>query len=178
MDMSPNKFEVSIQTTREDYLIAWFTALAITIYLLEHAFPSPLPGIKLGFANIVVIVVLLKFGWRISAWVNLLRVIVGSLIMGSFLSPTFVLSFSGALASTLVLILLSFLPGKGCSGIGYSIAAAMVHVIAQIWVAYLFFIPHAGIFKLLPILMTTAFLFGLFNGLIATIVVEKLQNYN
>ena len=95
--------------------------------------------------------------------------------MGSFLSPTFMLSFSGALASTVVLAILSLLPGKGCSGIGYSVAAAMVHVAAQVWVAYLFFVPHVGVFKLLPILMTSAFLFGLLNGFIATKVAQHLS---
>jgi heptaprenyl diphosphate synthase len=33
-----------IQTTTEDHRIAWLTALAITIHILESAFPSPLPG--------------------------------------------------------------------------------------------------------------------------------------
>lgn len=164
-----------IETTRDDHRIAWLTALAITIHIAESALPSPLPGVKPGLANIITIVVLVLFGWRMAIWVNLLRVLAGSLLMGTFLSPTFMLSLSGALASSLVLILLSQLPGRGCSAIGYSVAAAMAHTMAQFAVAYWLFIQHQGLFYLLPVFMTTAFLFGIVSGVISLAI---LSNHN
>lgn len=163
-----------IQTTRDDHRIAWLTALAITIHIAESALPSPLPGVKPGLANVITIAALILFGWRIAAWVNLLRVLAGSLLIGTFLSPTFILSLSGALASTVTLILLSKLPGQGCSPIGYSIASAMAHMMAQFWVAYWLFIQHDGLFYLLPILMTAALGFGIVSGIIAIAILKKL----
>ncbi len=166
-----------IQTTREDHRIAWFAALAITIHIAESALPSPLPGVKPGLANVVTVVVLMKFGWQMAVWVNLLRVVAGSLIIGTFLTPTFILSLSGALASTISLILLAQLPKKWqCSSIGYSVVAAMLHVLAQFWVAYLLFIQHNGLLNLLPPLMTAALFFGMVSGLIAANVLKHLQN--
>lgn len=164
-----------IETTRDDHRIAWLTALAITIHIAEAALPSVLPGVKPGLANVITIIVLILFGWRIAIWVNLLRVFVGSLLIGTFLSPTFILSFSGALASTAMLILLSQWPGRGCSAIGYSVAAAMAHMMAQFWVAYGLFIQHEALFRLLPVLMTAAFLLGLVNGIITEIVLTKIK---
>ncbi|RKZ63501.1 MAG: heptaprenyl diphosphate synthase [Candidatus Parabeggiatoa sp. nov. 3] len=155
-----------IQTTRDDHRIAWFTALAITIHIAESALPSLLPGVKPGLANVITIAVLMLFGWRMAAYVSLLRVLAGSLLIGTFLSPTFILSLSGALASIATLALLSQLPGQGCGPLGYSIAASMTHTLAQFWVAYWLFIQHEGLFYLLPILMTAALLFGIVNGLI------------
>src|SRR3990172_3945315 len=102
-----------IQTSREDHRIAWLTALAVTIHMVESAFPSPLPGVKPGLANVITILVLLQYGWRIAAWVSLLRVVVGSLLLGSFLSPTFMLSLSGALASIAALRLAMWVPNLG-----------------------------------------------------------------
>jgi heptaprenyl diphosphate synthase len=163
-----------IQTTRDDHRIAWFSALAITIHIAESALPSPLPGVKPGLANVITIVVLILFGWRMAAWVNLLRVLAGSLLIGTFLSPTFILSLSGALASTAILALLSQLPGQGCSPIGYSVAAAMTHTLAQFWVAYWLFIQHEGLFYLLPLLMTAALVFGVVSGIIAVAVLKKV----
>lgn len=165
----------SIQTVRDDHRIAWFTALAITIHIAESTLPSPLPGVKPGLANIVTICVLMQYNWRIAAWVNLLRVVVGSLVIGTFLTPTFILSLSGALASTLLLGLLSRLPGRGCSAIGYSVASALVHILTQFWVAYGLFVQHAGLFKLLPLLLTVALGFGLLSGMIAHTIVSSLQ---
>jgi len=164
----------SIQTTRDDHRIAWLTALAITIHIVESALPSPLLGVKPGLANVITIVVLVLFGWRMAAYVNLLRVLAGSLLIGTFLSPTFILSLSGAVASTITLALLSKLPGQGCSPIGYSIAAAMVHIMAQFWVAYWLFIQHDGLFYLLPILMTAALVFGVVSGTIALTILKNL----
>jgi len=163
-----------VQITRDDHRIAWFTALAITIHIAESALPSPLPGVKPGLANVVTIIVLIKFGWQVAAWVNLLRVLAGSLLIGTFLSPTFILSLSGALISTSVLILLVKLPTQ-CSAFGYSIASAMAHTMTQFWVAYWLFISHEGLFYLLPVLMTFALIFGIINGLIALSVLKKLE---
>lgn len=163
-----------IQTTRDDHRIAWFTALAITIHIAESALPSPLPGVKPGLANVITIIVLIQFGWRMATWVNLLRVLASSLLIGTFLSPTFILSLSGALASTMTLILLSQLPAQSCSPIGYSVASAMSHTMAQFWMAYWLFIQHDALFYLLPPLMTAALIFGLVSGIIALAILKKL----
>ena len=168
---------MKIQTTRDDHRIAWFTALAITIHIIESALPSPLPGIKPGLANVVTIAVLILFGWRMAVWVNLLRVLTASLLIGTFLSPTFILSLSGALASTIILVILSQLPGKGCGPIGYSVAAAISHIIAQFWVAYWLFVQHDGLFYLLPLLVTISLIFGITSGVIVTIMLRKLPDY-
>ena len=87
---------ITVPTTRQDHRIAWLTALAITIHIAESALPSPLPGIKPGLANVVTIVALVQYGWGTAAWVALLRVLIGSLLIGTFLSPTFLLSLAGA----------------------------------------------------------------------------------
>ena len=167
-----------IQTTRDDHRIAWLTALAITIHIAESALPSPLPGVKPGLANVITVAVLILFGWRIAAWVNLLRVLASSLLIGTFLSPTFMLSLSGALASTITLALLSQLPGRGCSPIGYSVAAAMTHTMAQFWIAYWLFIQHEGLFYLLPLLMTAALVFGMVSGIIVFAMLKKIEMGN
>ena len=164
-----------IQTTRDDHRIAWLTALAITIHIAESALPTPLPGVKPGLANVITIAVLMRFGWQMATWVTLLRVVAGSLLIGTFLSPTFVLSLSGALASTVILGLVSLLPGQGCGPLGYSVAAALTHTMAQIWVAYGLFIQHDGLFHLLPLLMTAALGFGIISGIIVRAMLEKLN---
>ncbi len=156
-----------IQTTREDHLIAWLTALAITIHIAEAALPSPIPGVKPGLANVITVICLIQYGWRTAAWVSLLRVLMGSLLIGTFLSPTFALSLAGACASLAALWLASRLPGSGFGPIGYSLLAAVAHMAAQFWVAYLLFIPHPGLLYLLPIVMTAAVLFGVISGIIA-----------
>ena len=175
MNPDTQQIKLSFDTTREDYRIAWLTALAIAIHIVESALPSPVPGVKPGLANVITIVVLLMYGWPTAAWVAMLRVIVGSLVIGTFLTPTFVMSLSGAVATILVLGIGSGLPGRGLGPVGYCLAASMAHTAAQFTVAYLLFIPHDGLFKLLPVLMTAAVAFGVVSGIIVNTVMIRLR---
>ncbi|HBE91093.1 MAG TPA: heptaprenyl diphosphate synthase [Gammaproteobacteria bacterium] len=158
---------MQLQATREDHRIAWLAALAISIHILESAFPSPLPGLKPGLANVITIAVLLQFGWRTAAWVSMLRVICGSLLLGTFLSPTFMLSAGGTVCSISILWLAGRLPGEGFGAIGYSVLAALAHMTGQFVLARLLFIPHAAIWHLFPVMLTAALLFGIVSGIIA-----------
>jgi heptaprenyl diphosphate synthase len=107
-------------------------------------------------------------------WVNLLRVLAGGLFIGSFLTPTFILSFSGALASLLALWTAIRLPGQGFSAVGYSLLAAQAHMAGQFAAAYWLFIPHAALLNLLPLLMTAALIFGLVSGTIARAMLQRM----
>jgi len=158
---------MQIQTTHADHRIAWLTALAICIHMLESSIPSPLPGLKPGLANVITIVVLIQFGWRTAAWVSFLRVICGSLLLGTFLSPAFILSLGGATFSMTVLWFAFRLPGEGFSAIGYSVLASLAHMTGQFTLAWLLFIPNAAVWRLFPVLLTAALLFGIVSGIIA-----------
>jgi heptaprenyl diphosphate synthase len=160
-----------IQTTAEDHRIAWLAALAITIHIMESAIPAPLPGLKPGLANVITIIVLLQFGWATAAWVSLLRVLCGSLLLGTFLTPTFVLSLGGAISSIGILWFAIRLPGRGFGPVGFSILAALSHMAGQFILAWLLFIPHPALWRLFPILLTAALLFGIVSGIIAGAVV-------
>jgi heptaprenyl diphosphate synthase len=160
-----------IRTTAEDHRIAWLTALAITIHIMESALPAPVPGLKPGLANVITIIVLLQFGWSSAAWVSLLRVLCGSLLLGTFLTPTFVLSLGGALCSMGILWLAIRLPGQGFGPVGFSLLAALAHMSGQFVLAWMLFIPHAALWRLFPVLLTAALLFGIVSGIIAGAVV-------
>ena len=169
----------SVTITRSDYIIAWLTAFAITIHILESALPSPVPGIKPGLANVITVVVLIRYGWRTAIWVVLLRVLIGSLLQGTFLTPTFILSFTGAVCGMSVLALAAWisqtLPPLALGALGYSVLASMAHMYGQFWSAYLLFIPHQALFRLLPVLMTAAVIFGLLSGIIARILLKRIH---
>ncbi len=170
---------VSLATTRADHRIAWLAALAITIHIMESALPSPLPGVKPGLANVVTIVVLWRYGWAAAAWVSGLRVLAGSLLLGTFLSPTFVLSLCGAVCALLALAPTLWakraLPVWAPGPMGWSVVAAWAHMMGQFWVAYVLFIPHEGLFHLLPILLAVSLVFGVASGAVADVVIKRLE---
>jgi heptaprenyl diphosphate synthase len=168
---------VHLAVGREDCVIAGLAALAIVIHIAESALPSPLPGAKPGLANVITIAVLLLYGWRAALWVSLLRVLVGSILIGSFLTPTFVLSLSGSVAALAAIGAGYLLSARTLGPVGYSLLGAMAHMAGQFYVAYLLFIPHPALFRLLPLLMTLAVGFGLLSGFIVGAMMPRLEAY-
>ena len=162
-----------IETTEDDHRIAKLAAIAIVLHMVEAVIPSPLPGVKPGIANIVTLYVLCQYGFAMAAWVSILRVFASSLLLGQFLSPTFVLSLSGALLSLCVLWLAMHLPKKWFSPISLSIFAAFAHIAGQLIIVRLWLIPNAGVSYLIPIFAVAALFFGLVNGVITTKLLSK-----
>ena len=98
---------IELTPTADDRRIARYAAAAIALSVVEAAIPMPLPGVNPGLATIITLIVLARYGWRDAVWVTLLRVVAGSLLLGQFLAPGFFLSFAGALASPIRMILSS-----------------------------------------------------------------------
>lgn len=166
--------QINFQTQPEDHHIAKLAAAALGLTLLEAALPSPLPGVKPGLANIITLVVLMRFGWRSAAWVTILRVMAASLMLGTFLSPAFVLSLSGASVSLAMLALAQGLPERWFGTVSISILAALAHFAGQLAVVYFWLIPHAGVAYLIPVFAASALFFGTLNGLAAATLLARL----
>lgn len=159
-----------------DGLVAGYAALAIVIHILEAGLPSPIPGIKPGLSNVVTLIVLLRHGWALAAWVVVLRVLVSALLLGTFLTPTFILSLSGACASLGAMGLIHVLQLRMSvfSAYGYAMPSACAHMLGQFVVAYALFVPHAGLLKLLPVLSSAALLFGVSTGWLAMRILSAM----
>ncbi|WP_020166356.1 Gx transporter family protein [Methyloversatilis discipulorum] len=158
---------VEVQPSARDRRLARYAAAAIAASLIEAAIPSPLPGVKPGLANIVILIVLARHGWRDAAWVSVLRVIAGSLLAGQFLAPGFFLAATGALVSLAVLGALQALPWRWLGPVGRSVAAAFAHIGGQLVLARLWLVPHDGLFNLTPVFFAAALVFGIVNGVVA-----------
>ena len=150
----------------DDQRIARWAALAIGLTLAEAALPSPLPGVKPGLANIVVLLVLLQYGWRAAAWVSGLRVLAGGLLLGSLFAPGFWLSAAGALVSLVILALARHLPRSYFGPVSLSVLAALGHIGGQLALAGVWLLPGAAIIKLMPVFAAAALIFGAVNGVI------------
>ena len=158
---------INIKVSADDRRIARYSAAAIALTIAESAIPTPLPGVKPGLANIVVLIVLARHGWQEAAWVSVLRVLASSLLVGQFLAPGFFLSLSGAAMALLVLALAQSLPWRWFGTISRSILAAFAHIGGQVALARGWLVPHDGIFLLVPVFALFALVFGVVNGLIA-----------
>ena len=152
-------------------LLGVLTAGAIVIAILESFIPSiGIPGVKLGLANIVILVILYELGVVEAIIVNLLRVLVVGLVRGTFLSMGFLMSLTGAVLSLGIMILF-YLLIKKFSIIGVSVIGAVFHVFGQILIAMIF-LGTAYIFLYLPIVAISAIITGVFVGIVAKLIIN------
>ncbi|MEA3506501.1 MAG: Gx transporter family protein [Elusimicrobiota bacterium] len=156
--------------------LALFIAAASVLQIIEWMVPNPLPGIKLGLANMVTLLALILYGAKFSLGVAVGRTLFSSLIIGAFLSPTFILSFSGALFSALTMVVLYRPLGK-LSPVGVSICGAVVHNLVQVFIVYYLLVKHPGIIFLLPLLLAAAVITGSLNGYLAKIIAPRVAEF-
>lgn len=146
--------------------LALFIAVSAVIQTLENwFFPSSLP-LRPGFANVIIILVLARYGPGEALVTAAARSLLAALVSGKFLSVPFFLSLGGGLLSALVMGLL-YNRLRDLSVVGVSIAGSFTHNLAQIIIIHLFIIKQNAIFSLLPWLLTMALITGLSVGFTA-----------
>lgn len=145
-------------------------SLAIVFGYIEYLIPLPygIYGIKLGLANLVVIVMLYTLNSYSAFTINLIRIILCALLFGSFTS--FWYSIVGGLLSFAVMLIIK--KTDKFSPMGVSICGAIAHNIGQITVAVII-MDEFKIAFYLPVLLITGAITGALIGL-ATIPIIKM----
>jgi len=173
--------QITLEPNKSDLIIASLTAVAIAIHVVESSIPSIIPGIKPGLSNVITLICLFTFGFKTAAQVNLLRVFISSLLIGSFLSPTFILSLTGAICSLIMMAFLWTLFNLSNSNfqngfvgpIGVAVATSLSHMLGQFYVAWFLYIPHPQLFKMLPIFITISVILGVVSGLLSLVFLKS-----
>jgi heptaprenyl diphosphate synthase len=167
-----------IQKDNKVYKIALLVAFACVLQIAESLIPHPVPGLRLGLANMLTLTAMIVLGFRYALEVAVLRTVLSAFIMGTFMSPTFILSFSGAVLSTLIMGFFYWLSGVHrrfrLSIIGLSIIGAFCHNLVQLYLAYLLLVKHEGIFFFFPWLSIGAVATGWVVGVVAAGVCRRL----
>lgn len=162
-------------STRRLVYLALLLAMATALHVLEGLIPISLlfPGVKLGLANIVTLLVLYLYDLRAAMTVAIARVLLGSLLGGTFFAPAFFLGLTGAMISTLIMALL--VKKTTCfSPIGISLSGAVSHNLGQLLMAS-FLLQNQAIFFYLPILLLGAIPTGLVTGYLLQGLLERLE---
>lgn len=152
-------------------LMGILTASAIVIAILESFIPSiGIPGIKLGLANIVILITLYELGVMEAVFINAVRVLLVAIVRGTLLSMGFFMSITGAFLSLAIMILF-YLTIKKFSIIGVSVIGAIFHVVGQILVAMIY-LDSAYILFYLPIIAISAIVTGVLVGIVAKLIIR------
>jgi len=150
--------------------------IALALHIIESflPIPAPVPGAKLGLANIAALYVIIRMGTRDAVIVTILRTTLGALYGAGLFAPTFLLSFAGGVVSTLVMGICHRVFGKHFSIMGLSVLGAVTHNVAQLAAACLMF-EQIGFFYYLPYLLFYALPTGFFVGIVTQQLARKIR---
>ena len=151
---------------------ALLTALALIFSYIEFLVPLSLgiPGIKIGLANIVVVLALFSLGPGYALAVNLIRIALSALLFGNLFSAVYALC--GALVSLAVMILLKKTDVFSITGV--SMAGGAAHNIAQLAAAAAI-AGTSKMFLYMPVLVLAGMAAGIFNGIVCSLVMRKIK---
>ena len=156
--------------TRTAYL-GMLLGLAVLFGYVEAMIPIPVPvpGIKLGLANIVVAAILYIFSWKEAVFITALRVVIIGFLFGNMFSIAY--GLPGALFSLLVMAILK--RTDIFSIVGVSAAGGTVHNIAQTVVAF-FIVKGFPVNWYLPFLMIAGLIAGTLIGLADALIIPRI----
>lgn len=151
--------------------LSLLSAIALTIFLVEAQIPPlvPIPGIKLGLANIVTVFTVFTFGSGEGAAVLFTRIFLGAVFAGNF--STIFYSAAGGGCAILVTILLRKLLTQKQLWVAGSLGAA-AHSLGQMAMAVLL-TGTPGLLVYLPVMIAVSIVTGLFTGLCAQFLIHR-----
>lgn len=151
--------------------LALLSAIALTIFMVEAQIPAlvPIPGVKLGLANIVTVFTVFALGPGEGAAVLFTRIFLGAIFAGNF-STIFYSAAGGACAIAVTILLKKILTKNqlwvaGCLG-------AVAHSIGQMAMA-IALTRTPGLIVYLPIMIAVSIVTGLFTGLCAQLLINR-----
>ncbi|MGI5977498.1 MAG: Gx transporter family protein [Candidatus Limivicinus sp.] len=163
------------EKTKKLALTAVLTAAALIVFIIEAQIPAPvpIPGIKLGLANIIVLTAMLLLGRKTAGVVQLLRIIMGAVFVGP---ATLLYSAAGGLlAYGVMCALVGVIPEKRLWVL--SALAAVAHNAGQL-AACVLVVKTPGVFAYLPVLAVSGIITGIFTGFAAMYLVRALRKMN
>ena len=152
---------------------AMLTALALVIFVVEAMIPPavPIPGVKLGLANIITVFAMFTLGPKDTLAILLCRIFLGNLLTGQMVS--FLFSLTGGMFCYLIMLLLRKILTRNqiwvCSVIG-----AVFHNAGQT-VAAMLILRTTAVIVYFPLLAFSGIVAGFFTGLAAQLILRRFE---
>ena len=160
--------------TRLIAISTMFAALALIFSYIEVLIPIPLPipGIKLGLANLVILIAIYRMGFRYSFAINMVRIAAAGLLFSGVFGMLY--SLAGGILSIVIMYLL-YRTGK-FSMVGVSMAGGVCHNLGQLMTAVVL-LENTGILSYFPVLLFSGLITGIIIGILAYVIEERLPAF-
>lgn len=155
--------------------LSMLLALSVVLNIIENFIPvfnGSIPGLKLGLANVIVLIVLYSYSFKDGLYISILRVFLVGILRSGLFSVIFFFSLGGSILSVIVM---GILKKTKLSIIGVSVLGSISHCIGQILIAVLL-IKNVYIVYYVPWLLLFSIPTGILTGYISKYSIDYLQN--
>ncbi len=157
-------------------LVALFSACALFLSTIEYIIPKPVPFMRLGLANLPIILALGIFSNREYFLLLLLKVLGQGLISGTIFSYIILFSLAGSLSSALFMLIIFTLFKDKVSRVGISLAGALASAISQLFISRLILFKEAT-YVIAPLFLFSGLISSIILGIFANEFIQKSQWY-
>ena len=159
--------------TKKLSLMAMLTAASLIVFVIESQIPAPVPvpGVKLGLANVITLIAMLLLGRREAGLILAVRIAMGSVFAGGVSAFLFSIS-GGVLAYAVMCLTVTRFPRKMLWVV--SALAAVAHNLGQL-LAAIAITKTAALMVYAPVLLASGIITGVFTGLVAMYLVRRLD---
>ena len=150
-----------------------FAVLALIFSYIEALIPIPvpIPGVKLGIANLVIIIAIYRLGFKYAFPINCLRIVIAGLLFSGVFGMIY--SFAGGILSIVTMYLLY--KTNRFSIVGVSMAGGVMHNLGQLVTACVI-MQSVSLFSYFAVLLFTGLISGILIGILAYYVEKRLPN--
>ncbi len=161
--------------TKRLALSAILAAMAMIFSYIEALIPLPvpIPGIKLGLANLVIVIAIYRLGFKYAFIINCVRILITGLLFTGLFGAIY--SFAGGVLSIVVMYLL-YRTGL-FSMVGVSMAGGVFHNLGQLLVACLI-MSNFKLMSYFAVLLFSGLISGILIGIVAAVLYDKLPHLN
>ena len=165
-----------MKNTKNDIITAWFGALCFFLSTIEYMIPKPLPFLRLGLANIPILLAIDILPFPAYCILVLLKILGQGLIGGTLFSYIFVFSAAGSISSALAMLVLKKIFRSHISWIGVSVAGAFTSNFAQLFLAR-YYIFGESAWVIMPLFVAVGTITGTLLGIFANSFAKKSEWY-
>ena len=164
-----------MKSSQEKILIlSAYSIMAVLLFIVEGMIPKPLPFMRIGLANVFILLILVQIDFLSALVVTLTKVIIGNLFSGLLFTPLILFSLVSSVLSLLVMYAV-YKSRISFSLVGVSITGALSHLLTQLVLGYFLFVHTSRIFALFPLILLIGLVSGLITGILVIILYKNIR---
>ncbi|MDR2870180.1 MAG: Gx transporter family protein [Deferribacteraceae bacterium] len=166
---------ITLRSQNRIVTVGLFGAVSVVLGVLENFIPLPIPGVRLGLANLGVMMMLYIAGIAPAAGVMLLKICLVSLLSGNLFFRLSLSAPAGLMALLGMCLLFKYL-SRYVSAIGLGIAGAALHMLSQLYVINIFYIKGIFYSGIVGWFLLAATATGVLTGIVTAVTVTRLKS--